>query len=363
MSPRNILLVISLLLSVLTGVVLSRRADTVRGGPDPTHRQKAGNALVIGLSMDTLKEARWQADRDMFVARAEELGAKVLVQAANSDDTVQMKDCESLIASHVDVLVIVPHDGLAMAKAVEKARAVGIPVIAYDRLIKNAELALYTSFDNVEVGRQQARYLLARLGNKGSIVRIYGAPTDNNAKLFKQGQDEVLEPLIAQGAITVVHEDWTEDWKPENAKRILQAAITKGARFDGVLAANDGTAGGAIQALGEEKLTNIVVTGQDAELAACQRIAAGTQAMTIYKPVRTLARGAAELAVGLARRDVVVANSTVDNGMMAVPSLLHRVVTVDDKNLASTVVADGFHSFEDVYRGVAANRRPAPPMP
>ncbi len=362
MSPRNILLVVSLLLSVLIGAVLSRRTEGHAGTrPNPAHDGRT--QLVIGLSMDTLKEARWQADRDMFVARAQELGAKVLVQAANSDDTVQMKDCESLIASHVDVLVIVPHDGVAMAKAVEKAAALGIPVIAYDRLIKNADVTLYTSFDNVEVGRQQARYLLGRLQNRGSIVRIYGAPTDNNAKLFKQGQDEILEPLIAQGAIKVVHEDWTEEWKPENAKRILQAAITKGAKFDAVLAANDGTAGGAIQALEEEKLTGILVTGQDAELAACQRIAAGTQAMTIYKPVRTLARGAAELAVALAKHEIVIANATTDNGRRAVPSLLHRVITVDQGNLAQTVVADGFHSYEDVYRGVPAERRPPPPQP
>ena len=131
-----------------------------------------------------MKEERWQGDRDSFVAKAKELGAEVAVSSANSDDAVQMKDIESLIAQQVDVLVIVPHDGVAMAKAVAKAKAAGIPVIAYDRLIRDCDLDIYTSFDNVEVGRQQARFLIAKLGGKGLIMRIYGAPTDNNAKLF-----------------------------------------------------------------------------------------------------------------------------------------------------------------------------------
>lgn len=353
MSARNLLLVVSLVLSVFIGAALARG----RGADAPAER--AG--IRIGLSLDTLKEARWQGDRDMFVARAKELGAEVLVQSANSDDTVQMSQCASLLANGVDVLVIVAHDGKAMAKAVEQARAAGVPTIAYDRLIEDCDLALYTSFDNVEVGRQQARFLVERLGGKGAIVRIYGAPTDHNARLFKQGQDEVLKPLLDSGAMTVVHEDWAVDWNPENAKRIAQAALAKGARFTGVLASNDGTAGGAIQALSEEKVADVVVTGQDAELAACQRIAGGSQTMTIYKPLRTLARGAAELAVALAKREVVVARGAVANGHKEVPAVLHDVVTVTRENLVQTVVTDGFHAYDDIYRGVPEQQRPPKP--
>ena len=229
MSIRNILLVISLLLSVLIGWAIGNRGNADAQQDDGG---STANQVTIGLSLDTLKEERWQGDRDRFIAKAEQLGAKVAVSSANSDDTVQMKDIESMIAQRVDVLVIVPHDGVAMAKAVEKAKAAGIPVIAYDRMIRDCDLDIYTSFDNVDVGRQQARFLVNKLGGaqaKGAIVRIYGAPTDNNARLFKAGQDEVLQPLIESGAITVVHEDWAEDWKPENAKRITQAAIAKGA--------------------------------------------------------------------------------------------------------------------------------------
>jgi D-xylose transport system substrate-binding protein len=357
MNSRVLLVVVSCALSVVTGLVLSHRAGDSGHG--------AHKKLLIGLSLDTLKEARWQGDRDMFVKRVHELGADVLDLAADSDDTVQVGDIEKLITNKVDVLVIVPHDGKAMAKGVSMAHDAGIPVIAYDRLIRDSDLDLYVSFDNVKVGELQAEYLVSHLPTpgRGKIIRIYGSKTDNNARLFKQGQDNVLQPYLARGDIQVVHEDWADDWKPEVAKRIVNAAITAhGGDFDGVLASNDGTAGGAIQALIEEGYAgNKVVTGQDAELVACQRIVAGTQSMTIYKPLRTLAQSAAEMAVKLAQRGVVVARQSVDNGKIAVPAALSEVVTVTKENMAQTVVKDGFHSYEEVYRGVPESARPKPP--
>jgi D-xylose transport system substrate-binding protein len=353
MTLRTILMVISLFLSVLIGLAVSQRGNQRDSQSDNTDERP----LTIGLSLDTLKEERWQGDRDRFVAKAKQLGAHVAVSSANSDDAVQMKDIESMITQRVDVLVIVPHDGIAMAKAVEKAKAAGIPVIAYDRLIRDCDLDLYTSFDNEDVGRQQALYLINQLGGSGkatgAIIRIHGAPTDNNARLFKAGQDEILKPYLDSGAIRVVHEDWAEEWKPENAKRITQAALSKGTPFSAILATNDGTAGGAIQALNEEKRSGIIVTGQDAELAACQRIAAGTQSMTIYKPLHLLAEGAAEVAVKLARRQVVIASKSVHNGRIPVPSILHNVVTVEKNNLNDTVIKDGFLQHADVFKGIA----------
>jgi D-xylose transport system substrate-binding protein len=355
---RILLVLVSLLASVLIGLALATRGGRATGGPQD-------DGIVIGLSLDTLKEARWQADRDMFVKRAGELGAKVRVLAANSDDTVQIGDVEKLITNKVDVLVIVPHDGTAMAKGVKMAHDAGIPVIAYDRIIRDSDLDLYVSFDNERVGELQAQFMLDHLPTpgKGRIVRIYGAKTDNNAALFKRGQDRVLEPLIKSGDIEVLHEDWAEDWKPENAKRIVNAAITaNGARIDAVLASNDGTAGGAIQALSEEGLAGkVLVTGQDAETVALQRIAVGTQAMTIYKPLKTLARGAAELAVQMASRRVVVAKQTVDNGHGPVPSALYDVVTVTRDNMLETVVRDGQATYDDVYRGIPDAQRPPRP--
>lgn len=187
MKTRIALVVLSCLLSVTTGLVLSRQSL-------PQQKKQDSGHVLIGLSMDTLKEERWQNDRDFFVKRAQELGAEVLVQAANSDDTRQIQDVEALISRNVDVLVVVPHNGEAMAKAVRLAHEAGIPIIAYDRLITNADLDLYISFDAITVGEQQARYLVSKLSDKpkSQIVRIHGAKTDHNALLFKEGQDNIL---------------------------------------------------------------------------------------------------------------------------------------------------------------------------
>ncbi|MDO8540246.1 MAG: substrate-binding domain-containing protein [Opitutaceae bacterium] len=327
-------------LTVLLSLLLAATALASRDKP------------VIGLSLDTLKEERWQRDRDTFIAEAQKLGASVIVQSANSDDTRQVRDVESLISRRVDVLVIVPHNGEAMTRAVKSANEAKIPVIAYDRVIRNANIDYYLSFDNVKVGEAQAGYIAARLpkDRKARIVRIYGAPTDNNAKMFKEGQDNILLPLINSGKVEVVHEDWALDWKPENAKKIMNAAITKAGRnLDAVVVSNDGTAGGAIQALLEEGLAGkVLVSGQDADLAACQRIRRGTQSMTVYKPLKNLAALAARVAVDVAKAKQPRTSAVLDNGVKKVPSIFEAVVLVDKENLMSTVVADGFHKASDL---------------
>jgi D-xylose transport system substrate-binding protein len=347
MHARNLLVIASCALSVVTGLVLSRSHEG--GGKESRERP------VIGLSMDTLKEERWMSDRDLFLAKAKEMGADVLVESANSDDTTQLRNVESLITRKVDALVIIPHNGAAMARAVEMAHAEGIPVLSYDRLITGAEVDLYITFDNIKVGRLQAQFLADRLpaGRKLRLVRIYGSRTDNNATLFKEGQDQVLRPLIDAGRIEVVHEDWAEDWKPENAKKITNAAITKaGQNIDAILASNDGTAGGAIQALIEEGLAGkVIVTGQDADLAACQRIVHGTQTMTVYKPLTRLAAEAAAVAVKLAQRRPIIARDETDNGKTKVPSVLLDIVAVTKENMRDTVIKDGFRKEADVYQG------------
>src|SRR5688572_2642873 len=224
MKLRLTLVIVSCLLSVLIGLVLSRGG----GGGESVPAARA--RPLIGLSMDTLKEERWQGDRDMFVRRANELGADVESLSANSDDNRQIKDVEALITKKVDALVIIPHDGAACAKAVELAHQAGIPVLAYDRLITGCDLDLYMTFDNVRVGELQGKFLAEQFAagsGKKRIVRIYGSKTDNNAFLFKAGQDRIIDPLVKSGAVEIVHEDWAQDWKPENAKKITNAAITR----------------------------------------------------------------------------------------------------------------------------------------
>jgi D-xylose transport system substrate-binding protein len=338
------LVVFSLALSLLIGLTLRRGAGVAAAGP---HRP------LIGLSMDTLEVERWQHDRDLFVARAKELGADVLVVSANSDDARQVHDIEGLLSNKVDALVIIPHDGAAMAKGVRMAHDAHAPVLAYDRLILNCDLDLYLTFDNVKVGELQAGYLVDKLkGRKARIVRLLGSKTDNNAFLFKQGQDNVLNPAIARGDIEIVHEDWCDGWRPENAKKVLNAAITQGGRnIDAVLCSADILSGGAIQVLLEEGLAGkVLVTGQDADLASCQRIVEGTQAMTIYKPLKHLATRAAELAVNMARREIIVAREELDNGKVKVPSIFLQVQVVDKDSMESTVIADGFHQRDEIYK-------------
>jgi D-xylose transport system substrate-binding protein len=348
MKLRLALVVLSCLLSLVTGLVLARSG---RGSMATTTRARP----LIGLSLDTLKEERWQRDRDNFVAQATALGADVKVQSANSDDVRQVSDVRTLITERVDVIVIAPHNGDAMAEAVRLAHDAGIPVLAYDRLIRNCDPDLYMTFDNFHVGELQAQYLVEALAKTGPgkkrIIRLYGSKTDNNAAVFKAGQDKVLQPLIASGAIEVVHEDWVDDWKPENAKKVANAGLNKaGHNFDAILASNDGTAGGAIQALIEEGLAGkIIVTGQDADLAACQRIVGGTQSMTIYKPLKNLAERAAEYAIKLAQRRPVIAAGSYDNGQIQVPTVLLDIIAVTRENLRETVIKDGFHQESEIY--------------
>ncbi|MEW9054049.1 MAG: D-xylose ABC transporter substrate-binding protein [Neobacillus sp.] len=306
--------------------------------------------IKIGFSMDTLEEERWLKDRDLFKEAVESLGAEVEILAANGDDALQISQAETLISQGVDLLVVVPHNAEATAAIVNKAHLAGIKVVSYDRLIKNADIDLYISFDNEMVGELQAREMTERVP-KGKYVYIGGAVTDNNAHLFKKGVFNMLQPYIDRGDITVVYDQWTENWTPANAyKNMLDALKANNNQIDAVIAANDATAGAVIEALAAHGLAGkIPVAGQDAELAAAQRIVKGTQTMTVYKPINVLAKEAAEIAVKLAKGEPVVTGSRVNNGKIEVPSLLLFPIAVNKSNIDETVIRDGFHSRDQVY--------------
>lgn len=323
-------------------------------------QQNAGNAagatskngkLRIGFSMDTLKEERWQKDRDIFVKRAEELGAEVLVQSADGNDETQVKQAESLLTQGIDVLVVIPHNAEIAATIVNAAKRQGVPVISYDRLIKSSEPDLYISFDNERVGAMQAQYLIEK-APKGNYVLIGGAQTDNNAVLLRKGQLKVLQPLIDKGDIRVVADQWARDWLADEALKHTENALTKNNNdVVAVVTSNDGTAGGAIQALNAQRMGGkVLVSGQDADLAALQRILEGTQAMTVYKPVAKLASRAAEAAVALAKKEKVEGNAKINNGKADIPSILLEPISVDKSNLDETVIKDGYQKREDVYK-------------
>ncbi|MET1014339.1 MAG: D-xylose ABC transporter substrate-binding protein [Paenisporosarcina sp.] len=321
--------------------------------PIPKNVKPVDEKIKIGFSMDTLQEERWLRDRDLFKESVEALGAEVEILAANGDDALQISQAETLISQGIDLLVIVPHNAEATAAIVHKAHLAGIKVIAYDRLVKNADIDLYVSFDNEQVGVMQAK-AITKLVPKGNYVYIGGAITDNNALLLKKGVFSVLQPLIDKGDINIVYDQWTKDWTPANALANMEAALkTNGNQIDAVIAANDATAGGVIQALTDQGLAGKVpVAGQDAELAAAQRIVEGTQTMTVYKPIRSLTEKVAQLAVSLAKGESIDANQKVNNGKIEVPSVLLPPLAVNQLNIDETIIADGFHSREDVYKNV-----------
>lgn len=305
--------------------------------------------VKIGMAIDDLRLERWQKDRDIFVKKAESLGAKVFVQSANGNEETQMSQIENMINRGVDVLVIIPYNGQVLSNVIAEAKREGIKVLAYDRMINNADIDFYISFDNEKVGEMQAQSLVQRVP-QGNYFLMGGSPVDNNARLFRNGQMKVLKPLIDSGKIKIVGDQWVDAWLPENALKIMENALTaNGNKIDAVVASNDATAGGAIQALSAQGLAGkVAISGQDADLAAIKRINNGTQTMTVYKPISKLANDAATIAVELGEGKQPKSNATLDNGSKKVPAWLLEPIAVDKTNIDSTVVADGFHKKSDL---------------
>jgi D-xylose transport system substrate-binding protein len=335
---------------VLTAVLVAAGLQSCGGGGQSSKPPKAAGPLKIGLLLDQLREERWQRDRDLFVARAEELHAKVDVRSGDGDPVKQAAVANELLDAGVKVLVIVPNDLEKAAAIVEAATARKVPVLSYDRLIRDADVALYVSFDNTKVGRMQAEAML-QAAPRGNYVLLGGSPTDNNAKLVRDGQMEVLKPAVTAGAVKILADPWVAGWDPALAKAELATVLKKTKSLAAVVASNDSTAGGAIEALTAARLAGTVaVSGQDAELSACQRIVAGTQTMTVYKPLKALARMAAGAAVTLAKGEPLDSLVKVNNGRKDVPARLLDPIAVDKANLDVTVISDGYHTRAEVYK-------------
>ncbi len=305
--------------------------------------------VKIGMAIDDLRLERWQKDRDIFVKKADELGAKVFVQSANGNEQTQISQIENMISKGVDVLVIIPYNGQVLSNVISEAKKEGIKVVAYDRMITNADLDYYISFDNERVGEMQAQALLD-LKPKGNYFLMGGAPTDNNAKQFRKGQMNILQKAIDKGDVNVVGDQWVDSWLAENALKIMENALTaNNNKIDAVVASNDATAGGAIQALEAQGLAgNVAISGQDADLAAIRRIEAGTQSMTVYKPIKDLATKAAEIAVELGDGKAPATTAELDNGFKSVPSYLLTPIIVNKSNIEQTIIADKFFTKEQL---------------
>lgn len=324
-------------------------------------QQGQNKRIKIGFAMDTLKEERWVRDKDAFEKRCKELDVECLVTVANNIAERQAGDVDTLLTQNVDVLVIAPHDATQAASMVDKAKAKGVPVISYDRLINSDKIDLYVSHQVPVIGRKMAEYALQKKP-KGNYVMIYGAPTDNNAFIMKKAQMEVLQPAIDRGDIKIVAEEHAKDWLREEALKIMENALTKNSDdIQAVIASNDGTASGALAALEKKGLAGkVLVTGQDAEKVALQSIAEGKQTMTVYKPIIPLANAAVEAAIKLAKKEPLTGTVQFTNDKIGkdVTAILLEVITVDKDNMMSTIIKDGFQTYEEVYKNVPPDQRP-----
>lgn len=331
--------------------VLLAACIAVASAVAPAIARPAG--VAVGLSLPTQREERWVRDRKVMEAEAKEKGIDLRVQVTDNDASKQVAQCENLISQGVKVLILAPHDASSAAVIVDKATKAGIKVISYDRLVTGSPHDyLYVSFDNVKVGELQGEFITSKVP-KGNYIVLAGSPTDNNAKLFRQGAMKFIQPLAQKGEIKIVMDQFVKDWQPGEAQKLCEQALTATQnKIDAVLAPNDGTAGGCIQALAAQGLAGkVAITGQDAELAGAIRVLRGTQSMTIFKDTRELGKRAIAIAAQLASGAAVdTQGKAVNNGKKDIPSVLLEPQVVTKDNLEQLLVASGYLKKEQVFR-------------
>jgi D-xylose transport system substrate-binding protein len=308
--------------------------------------------VKIGLVMDSFVEERWIRDRDIFISTAHRLGAEVILQIGEENPQTQEAQIYFLLDQNIDVLVLIASDPVYLAKAIQEVKHRNIPVLLYERMVFNAGADLYLAYDGALVGELQARSILDRL-TSGSVVIYNGIPGDTYAEAVHTGVMNVLEAPVREGAIRIVSDYWPATSNSEEAFEFMNELLNDNRTVDGVIAVNDLQAEAIIRALAIKRLTGrVAVAGADADLAACQRIIEGTQAMTVYKPIEYIATNAAEMAVYMAKDDRFTIHNAINDGTYRVPYYRLTPVAVTAANMDETVIRDGFHLREDVYRNV-----------
>lgn len=331
---------------LMTTGVLTACTPTVPDGSDNIPEEEDG--IEIGLSIDSLVIERWQRERDLFVSKATELGAEVNVQNANGEVDEQIKQIQYFIDKKVDVIVVIAIDDEALKDVVAQAKKAGIKIIAYDRLVRNANVDLYMSIDNEKVGELMGLYIKRKIGNDGTIIQIKGSPTDYNVQMVQNGFERVLNTTN----IRIAYAEYSDNWVAENAFRITSNYLATGKVPDAIMCGNDNLAAQAIKALIENRLGGeVCVVGQDADLEACQRIVEGTQYMTVYKPVEKLARTAAENAVAMAKGEALNMTETINDGTYEVPYDRLEPIAVTADNM-DEVITGKYHQKNEIYLNV-----------
>lgn len=309
--------------------------------------------IQIGMCFDSFVIERWQRDRDVFVSMAKELGADVNIQNANGDVEEQKKQIEYFIKKGMDAIVIVCIDSESLKDSVKKAQDAGIKIIAYDRLIQNANVDLYISFDNEKVGTMMGDAMVKAGLVNGNVVMICGSPSDSNVAMVEKGFEDVMR----SNGNAIIDKVYAEGWKAELASDYIYNNMDIVDQADAIMCGNDDLASRAVHALAEKRMAGKkLVVGQDADLEACQRIVEGTQLMTVYKPIEKLAQKTAECAVKMSKGEEIEpgANelSTINDGTYDVPYLSIEPVSVTEKNMDEVIIKSGFHLKEDVYLNV-----------
>ncbi len=314
---------------------------------------------TIGVSWSNFQEERWKTDEAAMKAQLTKLGGTYVSADAGGSAEKQLADIDGLIAKGAKALVILAMDKDAIVPALAKARAKNIPVIAYDRLIE-APGVFYITFDNKEVGRMTARAVLA-VKPKGNYAFIKGSPTDPNANFLREGQAEVLADAVKKGDIKIVGDEYTDGWKPENAQKNMEQILTKNNnKVDAVVASNDGMAGGVVAALAARGLKGVPVSGQDGDHGAINRVALGTQTVTVWKDSRDLGREAITAAMALAGGKPVAGATKWSGGEKKVEmnSMFLKPTPVTAANL-DVVIKGGWITKDAACKGVDKAKGPA----
>ena len=306
---------------------------------------QAEKKIKIGMIFDTFVVERWQRDRDVFVATAQDLGAEVDTQNANGSVEKQEQLMRYFIDEQMDAIVIVPIESEALCDEIREARDHGIKVVSYDRLVLNAGTDLYVSFDNEGVGALMGEAFTDTLKPGDKIVMICGSQTDANVASVEKG----FRNVVTAYGLDIADVCYAADWEAEEAGKYVDEHTELLENVRGIMCGNDNLAGSAIQALAENRMDTPVVIGQDADLDACQRIVEGSQYMTVYKPVEKLAQKAAEATIELVTEGKIEGDTTVNDGEFDVPFIMLNPLAVTKKNINATIIDSGFHMKEEVY--------------
>ena len=341
----TIIVLIGFTLTVVAFSVFSRQRPQEFEGVRRFEEDKS----LIGFSLDGMVIERWQHDVDIFKTKAEELGYHVEITNAYEDAQKQIEQIQMLANEGAQAIVIIACDKDSLSEVIEEVKKKGVIVIAYDRLIMEADVDAYISFDNIAVGEKMAEALI-EVKPEGNYIIINGAPTDYNASMFNEGYYNVLKEHIDSGEITVVEEVWAENWREEYAYNAVSRLLEKDVVIDAIIGANDRIAEGAISVLSEYGLVGeIPVVGHDADISACQNIVEGKQLMTVYKPIKTLAEGAVKTVDQLIKNGKISYQTTIFDGKYEIPYIQYDVIAVDENNMRETVIKDLFHNEDDIY--------------